>query len=80
MATIKITYDGKRALTTSQAAQRYGMTPITMRKILSRIDVEPFPESLDARTPLYPATDLDRAMRARPGSGARPRRTERNPS
>lgn len=73
-ANIRITYDGKLVLTTAQAAARYGLELATMRKALSRLTVQPMPESLDARTPLYPATDLDRAMKARPGKGANLRR------
>jgi len=67
---IRITYDGKLALTTAQAATRYGLELQAMRKALSRAGVEPLPEPLDARTPLYLATEVDRVMKARPGRGA----------
>lgn len=74
MATIKITYDGRLALTIGQAADRYGLTADAMKKALRRLPVEALPEPLDARTPLYLATDLDAAMKARPGRGANLRR------
>lgn len=74
MTGIRITYDGKLALTTAQAAQRYGLELAAMRKALSRMDLSPLPEPLDARTPLYAAAELDRAMKSRPGKGANLRR------
>jgi hypothetical protein len=67
---IRITYDGKLVLTTSQAAQRYGLELAAMRKALSRLGVEPMPEPLDGRTPLYLASALDKVMRGRPGRGS----------
>jgi hypothetical protein len=70
MANIRITYDGKLALTTAQAAERYGLALSSMRAALSRLAVEPLPEALDGRTPLYQATTLDAIMKARPGKGA----------
>lgn len=70
MASVEITYDGRLALTTAQAAVRYGLELATMRKALSRIELEPVAD-LDARTPLYDAAALDAAMAARPGKGAR---------
>jgi hypothetical protein len=70
MATIRITYDGRLALTISQAATRYGMRLDAMRQALRRLDLDPLPESLDGRTPLYPAVELDRAMKSRPRSQA----------
>jgi hypothetical protein len=70
MADIRITYDGKLALTTAQAARRYGLGPSSMRTTLIRLRIEPLPEPLDGRTPLYLATELDEAMKARPGKGA----------
>ena len=71
MAAIRITYDGKLALTTSQAAARYGLDTASMRKALQRLQgIAPLPEPLDARTPLYSARELAAAMKARPGKGA----------
>jgi hypothetical protein len=75
--TIRITYDGKLALTTAQAARRYGLELATMRKSLSRLPIKPLPEALDDRTPLYSATELDAAMKARPGKGANLKRVSR---
>jgi hypothetical protein len=80
VADIRITYDGRLALTTAQAAHRYGLTPSAMRTWLSRAATEPLPESLDARTPLYLATELDKAMKARPGKGANLRRPKGHPN
>lgn len=74
MADIRITYDGKLALTTTQAARRYGLELATMRKTLSRLPIQPLPEPLDTRTPLYAAVELDKAMKARPGKGTNLRR------
>jgi hypothetical protein len=67
---IRITYNGKLALTTLQAARRYDLKPAAMRKAISRLPVQPLPESLDDRTPLYLASELDAAMKARPGKGS----------
>lgn len=68
--TIRITVDGKLALTVEQAALRYGLARSSMRSVLVRLNppVEPVAE-LDGRKKLYPATPLDRAMKARPGKG-----------
>lgn len=70
MAEIRITYDGKRVLTTAQAAQRYGLTAASMRSAIMRLGLEAMPEALDGRTPLYSAADLEAAMKSRPGRGA----------
>lgn len=74
MANILVIYEGRLAYTTSQAARRYGVQPASMRKQLDRLGIEPLPEPLDGRTPLYDAEQLDQAMRARPGKGANLRR------
>jgi len=75
MAGLRITYEGKLVLTTTQAAARYGMTVPTMRKTLSRLALDQVPDELDGRTPLYYAAELDGAMKARPGKGANFRRS-----
>lgn len=69
MGKLLITYDGRPVLTTAQAAKRYGLTPASMRKEIARQGLEPVPESLDGRTPLYLVDELDVAMKARPGRG-----------
>jgi hypothetical protein len=69
-AAIKITYDGRLALTIGQAAARYGLSPDAMKKALRGLAVDPLPDPLDGRTPLYLAAELDQAMKARPGRGA----------
>jgi hypothetical protein len=73
--TIRITVDGKLALTVEQAAARYGFTHSAMRTVLARLNQAgngagtPV-DYLDGRKPLYAATPLDRAMKNRPGRGA----------
>lgn len=69
---VRITVDGKHALTVDQAATRYGVDPASMRKTLKRLlDAGAIgePAHLDARTPLHLAAPLDKAMAARPGKG-----------
>ena len=67
---IRITYDGKLALTTAQFADRHDMTMDTARKTLSRLGVDPVPDQLDGRTKLWLAAPLAKAMKGRPGKGA----------
>jgi len=62
---IKITVDGRLALTTRQWADRLGVSPVTVRTEIRRLGVEPVAH-LDARTPLYSATALRQAWRERP--------------
>lgn len=69
---IRITVDGQHALTTRQAAERYGIQEGSMRTAISRYSVVPV-AYLDGRTPLYPAAALDKAMRNRPGPGRPPK-------
>lgn len=80
MSAIRITYDGRPALTIAQAAERYGLTQAAMRRELSRLaargEVAPHDESLDGRTPLYDRARLDAAMKARPGRGRRGRSSD----
>ncbi len=67
---IRITVDGKLALTTAQAAQRHGIaSTATMRKRLQLAGVEPV-DHLDARTPLYSAAEVGQLMKARPLRGS----------
>lgn len=74
---IRITVDGRLALTTAQIAERYGISRDAMRTELRRYAIEPA-DHLDARTPLYLATVVDRVFKSRPGKGTpgrlRPRR------
>lgn len=67
---IRITYNGKRALTTALFAERYGMTIATARKTISRLGIEPLPKELDGRTKLWPSVEITKAMGKRPGKGA----------
>jgi hypothetical protein len=70
---IRITLDGRLALTVEQAAARYGLRPHSMTSALSRLRVTP-DAMLDRRKGLYLAGRLDALMRARPGKGANLRR------
>ena len=73
MPQIRITVDGRLALTIGQAAQRKGVEPATMRQAIRRMNLQPV-GSLDGRTDLYAAADLDAAWSTRPGKGANLRR------
>lgn len=65
------------------AAKRYGVSNSTMRGTLTRLRgdgiIEPVPETLDERTPLYPLAELDLAIKTRPGRGSNRKRTEERP-
>jgi len=70
---IRITVDGKLALTLGQAADRLGMTQSGLRRDLAREPDAPEPVPLDGRTPLYRARDIDdfgKRLRLRPGKGS----------
>lgn len=68
---IRITIDGKLALTVEQAAARYGIRSSSMRAALTRLGASVSPAAhLDGRKPLYLAAELDAAMKRRPGRGA----------
>ena len=73
MPVVRITVDGRLALTVEQAAQRYRLTPASMRSALARLRMAAAAE-LDGRKQLYLARELDAAMKARPGKGANLRR------
>lgn len=64
--TIRITVDGKRALTVDQLAGETGLKPGSLRPALKRLGVTPDAQ-LDARTPLYLAAPTLRRLRERPG-------------
>lgn len=66
---IRITVDGKLALTVEQAAARHGMQPSSMSALITRERIEPV-ASLDGKKRLYAAAALDAIVRARPGRGA----------
>lgn len=66
---IRITIDGRLALTVEQAAERYGLTRGGMSAALSRLTVA-HDAMLDGRKPLYLASRLDKAMKERPGKGS----------
>lgn len=71
---IRITVDGRPALTVAQAAARLGIPASGLRRDLAREAGAPVPVApLDARTPLYDAGDIDafgEQLQQRPGKGA----------
>lgn len=71
----RITIDGKLVLSTEQAAAEQDVTEAGLRSILAKLDVKP----LAVLGAVYSATDLRRALRARPGtdpSTGRPKRRD----
>jgi len=74
MTKVRITVDGQLALTTRQFAEEFGLDPASARSAIKRLGHLPV-AYLDARTPLYAAVSLRKAMKARPGQGASLRRT-----
>jgi len=70
---VRITIDGRTAVTVEQAAARYGLKPGSMSAALSRLGVQPDAQ-LDGRKKLYLVARLDEIMKARPGKGANLRR------
>lgn len=64
---IEIYGDGRRLLTTAQAAADRGITLAGMRKVLSQSGIQPV-AYLDGRTPLYALAALARLNP--PGRGA----------
>lgn len=68
--TIRITVDGKPALTVAMAAERYGLAASSIRSALTRLGDAITPAAqLDSRTPLYHLVALDKALSRRPGRG-----------
>jgi hypothetical protein len=67
---IRITVDGKLALTLQQMADRLGVKASTVRAYLTRYGagIKPVTE-FDGGKPLYLAKDVDRWWKARPGKG-----------
>lgn len=74
MPAVRITVDGRLAVTVEQAAERYGLAASSVRAIITRERIEPDAE-LDGRKKLYLATRLDAILRARPGKGSNLRRS-----
>lgn len=68
---IRVTVDGKPALTVEQAARRVGVAASTMRGELTRYrdKIRPVAD-LDGRKKLYLESDIDEFWAARPGKGA----------
>lgn len=70
MPDIRITVDGRPALTTAQAAQRHARTSAEMRTLFSvrRYNLEPV-AALDDRTPLYDLEAVDALIGGMVGQG-----------
>lgn len=70
MPDIRITVDGRPALTTAQAAQRHARTPAEMRSLFSaRRYGLPSVADLDRRTPLYDVDAVDALVAGMVGQG-----------
>lgn len=69
MSTVRITVDGKVALTVDQAAARYGMLASSVRTAISREGIGP-DGVLDGKKKLYLQARLDLILKGRPGRGA----------
>lgn len=77
MPVVRITVDGRLALTVELAAERYGLRPSSVRGELTRLKGKIVPVAyLDGRKPLYLARELDKALASRPGKGANLRRSD----
>lgn len=75
----RLTWGGKVILTLSHAAARYGKTIDSTRMALKRAELQPIsPPPIDERTPTWYQSDLDAAMRHRPGKGAPGRARKRS--
>lgn len=67
---IRITVNGKLALTVEQATERIGATsPDGVRREISRYKLQPVAE-LDGKKKLYNAKEFDAMWKARPGTGS----------
>lgn len=65
---VRITVNGRQALTYNLAAEKHGLTPDAVRMALGRAGVEPCGKL--ERLPLFYATEVSAALKARPGRGA----------
>jgi len=74
MPDIRITVDGRPALTTAQAARRRGISAASMRKLLSRRGLDPV-EVLDG-LPLYDEHAVTSLGDNQGKGGGRPKRAE----
>lgn len=68
----RLTWGGKVILTLSHAAARYKLSSVdAARKAIKRAELQPIiPPPIDERTPTWYQADLDKVMKARPGTGA----------
>jgi hypothetical protein len=65
---VRITVNGRQALTYNLAAERHGMEPDAVRMALKRAELEPCGKL--ERLPLFYATAVRAVLRQRPGRGA----------
>lgn len=67
---IRITVNGRRAVTVDMAAAEHDMSHDAMRKTLDRAGAQPIPGARIGRQPLYAASAVTAAISQRPGRGA----------
>lgn len=67
---VRITYKGKLAWTVRQIAERYNKTESGVRTDIERLKLV-HAAVLNGKVKLYLASDVEAAMKARPGSGWR---------
>ncbi len=75
--TVRITIDGKLALTVNGLAERYGLAAKSISAIISRGAVA-HDAMLDGKKKIYLAARFDAIMRARPGKGVNLPQTSRS--
>jgi hypothetical protein len=63
---VRITVNGRHALTVEQLAEATGLKPGSMRPALKRLGITP-DAHLDGRTPLYLAAPTLKRLKERPG-------------
>lgn len=66
----RLTRGRRRFETIGMAAHRLGYEQASLKRAFQRIGVRP-DDQLDERTPVYLVANVDAAMAARPGRGAR---------
>jgi hypothetical protein len=75
---LRITYNRREATTVALAAAEHGVDAKHMATTLTRLGIKPLPRAddptqparLDGRTLLYPAAEIRRRIKERPGRGA----------
>jgi hypothetical protein len=75
VANVRITLDGKLALTVDQAAERYGLERSSVSAALTRGHID-HDGMLDGKKKIYLAARLDRLILGRPGRGSNKRKAQ----